>query len=115
MEFVPLDLVGQKEVGKIIDIGNRGNKTGKSVFFRRIVHGTAAMKGGNLGPMVNLSKAGSGKDFGSGSGDDQFGVVDGMGKTKKSVGKSGNVDFFRIVSQGMENGIEFNMGIGEGV
>jgi len=115
MEFVPFGLVGYKQVGNIVDIGDRGCKHGQDTVIFMIVHGTAATGSGNSRPIFDLRETSLDKNIGNLTNNYFAGAVNAGGEAKERINKSGNIDLLLILTIRMEDGLHLEMGIGEGI
>jgi len=85
MKLVPFDLIGDKEVDQIVNIGDRGGKHGQETMAGVVVSGATAGKGEDLGPGSNIGKTGVSKDFRSLADDNFFGFVDFLRKARNGI------------------------------
>ncbi len=79
------------------------------------MHGATTAGGSDFGPGFDVGEATLGENVGDLADDDFFDFIDAGGKTEKGIDKGGGVDLEVVLSVGMEDGLHFEMGVGEGV
>lgn len=65
MKFVPLDLIGNKSIDDVVDIGDRRNNVGQNMSLGVIVADSSTGGGGAFVPGGNIWKTGIVKNFGA--------------------------------------------------
>ena len=106
LNFVGLDLIGQKKVDNVVNIRDRSCKNSQGVGFFVKMGGAATGRTANLRPGTHIGKAGFGKDFRTLTDDDGFGLVDLGRETSQRVGKS---------VEGVKKRFHFNISVFEGI
>ena len=109
VEFVPLDLIGKKNVDQIIDIGDGGGEDSEEFFVGVIVGGATAGEGSGFRPGSDILKAGFMKDLGSLAKEDFLSVIDSVGEALDRIDKSGKIDLGGVRAKRVKEGFGLEM------
>lgn len=97
MEFVPFSLIGNKEIGEIVNVGDRGGKGGQKVFLGVKESGATASRRFDFGPVFDLFIASLSKNIGCLANNYFLSLVDLGGKTKQGVNEGGDIELEGVV------------------
>lgn len=115
VKFVPFDLIGQKKIDQIVDIGNGGSENSHNFLIGVKMDGATTSQRGNFWPGDDIWEAGIGEDFGSLADKDFFGFVDLGRKTLDTVDEGGKVNLVGLGTKWMKERLGFEMVVLEGV
>lgn len=115
MKLVPFDLIGNKGINQIVDVGNGSKKKGQGFGVFIEIDSAAAARSRGFEPSVKIVVAGGLENFRILGSNYFLGFIKRTRQAKNGINKGSGIELVGIIAKRMQNRFHFKMGIGERV